>query len=65
MDQQREAERGEGELRERLRGLEERVAELEHAARQAQRQRRRSRLLFLLGLAVYVLMLTWELNQIL
>ena len=49
---------------ERLARLEQRVGELERAARQRERSARRSRLLFLLGVALYVLVLCWELTSL-
>ena len=62
-----EHQRGEGPTdgsQERLRRLEERVDALERAADDALRARRRSRLLMLLGFALYVLVIYWELRSI-
>ena len=50
--------------RERLSRLEQRVGELERAALQRERSARRSRLLFLAGVALYVLVLSWELTSL-
>ena len=58
-------QRGTGERDgERLARLEQRVGELERAAKQRERSARRSRLLFLLAVALYVLVLCWELTSL-
>jgi hypothetical protein len=51
-------------LERRLAELELRVGELEHAAVREARARRRRRMLFLCGIALYVLLFYWELTKL-
>ena len=50
--------------RERLARLEQRVDELERSEEKRARTARRNRLVFLLGIALYVLVLSWELTSL-
>lgn len=50
--------------REWLLQLERRVDELEQSAERARLARRRSRLFLLVGVALYVLFLSWELTKL-
>jgi hypothetical protein len=52
------------ETRTRLAGLERRVDELERTLARDRRSRSRTRILFLGGIALYVLVLYWELTRI-
>jgi cell division septal protein FtsQ len=51
-------------LERRLVELEQRVERIERAAEREQRARRRRRLLFLVGIALYVLLFYWELSKL-
>jgi hypothetical protein len=48
----------------RLARLERRVDELERSAERQQRARSRTRLLFLVGVALYLLVVYWELTKL-
>jgi hypothetical protein len=50
--------------REWLLQLERRVTELEQAAERTQRARKRARMFILAGVALYVLLLYWEMTQL-
>ncbi len=65
MEEQRKSAAGAPDsTREWLQQLERRVTELEAAAERAARTRRRSRLVVLIGVALYVLLLSWELTKL-
>jgi len=51
-------------VRARVAELERRVRELEGALARQARSRRNGRLVFLVGIALYVLFLSWELTRI-